>query len=208
MEPKLNQDLVSTIMLELPLKDVQSLILTDRLAASVDTNTFWKQKFQKNFTEVKPITNMWKYEYYKMYQSYITATKFVQMLELLISTTNQFEIFYIPNDLNLKTIDWLPPNIAKALNKSIVHDPLAFMVTFNITFKYFMVLHYKMDQYYSLTDSIEKLEFINIISQFLYYYPDIKFNKDIDNTLLYKDLINKPNLSIYEQKVLFIWQQI
>ena len=60
MEPKLNQDLISTIMLNLSLKDIQSLILTDKLAASVDTNTFWKQKFQKDFTDVKNISHDWK----------------------------------------------------------------------------------------------------------------------------------------------------
>lgn len=202
---ELNQDLITIIMLELPLEDVQSLILTDKLGASIDKNIFWKQKFIKDFNNVQVISNNWKNEYYKMYQALITATKFVQMLELLVMTKTIVD-FYIPMNINLKNIN-LPSNMKNALAKNIDHDPLQFGITFDM--KYFIFLDYDLNgQFIRFLEDIDKLKFINIISEFLYHNPTIKFNTDMGSTLLYKDLINKPNLSSYEQNILFIWNQI
>ena len=230
MEPKLNQDLIATIMLELPLKDVQSLILTDQLAASVDTNTFWRQKIIKDFNDINPMTNRWKDEYYKMYQSHMTATNFVKVLETDVKHKKcRIGEFYIPENINIKNIYWLSKNIRAAMDKeNIRYDDyynshaldkdydyegplLKSVVQINGDhFVYKLTIDYNVESnpmLYEKTDIYDRIEYINMISKFLYHYPNITF-KHGNDTLLYKDLINKPNLFMVEKCVLNLWKQI
>jgi hypothetical protein len=47
------EDILYTIMLELSFKDVMSYLVTNKLAASVDTNNFWLNKFKQDFKDVQ-----------------------------------------------------------------------------------------------------------------------------------------------------------
>lgn len=66
-----------------------------------------------------------KKEYYNMYQSQTTASIFVTVLEILkdkeVKNANcKIGSFYLPENIDIKTIYWLPPHIKQTISNSTI----------------------------------------------------------------------------------------
>jgi hypothetical protein len=211
------EDILYTIMLELSFKDVMSYLVTNKLAASVDTNNFWLNKFKQDFKDVQ-LSNIdnYKQEYHNMYKSVTTSTQFVTMLELIVN--NSYYIC-IPRNINIKNIYWLPKNITDILQTGNIIDdiePRCPSLYYSID-KYPNKLTYKSGfDYFTLNNctfhreinKYSRIEFIDIFANFLYYYPDIKLTDNVGNILLYKDLANNVGLTNREQCILKIYDNL
>jgi hypothetical protein len=217
------EDILYTIMLDLSFKDVTSYIVTNKLATSVDTNNFWRNKFNKDFQDVQ-INNIsnWKKEYYNMVQSINSATKLVNVLELSKFGCD-IHVFFVSKNINIKNIYWLPPNISNIIQiKNIKYDSfigslnyvgpvLFFNVINSIQFVYNLKFAYMLEcakTIYIEQSEFNRANFIDMITKFLYHYPDGKISNCNDDMMLYKDLVNKVILTNHETYIMNIYKTL
>lgn len=219
MNPLTNRDLIYSIMLELPVQEINALILTNKLSASIDTNFFWKNKLEKDFN-IQVKSKHYKKEYCDIVNSYKTAVNFVNIFKIVKYNCN-IDQFYIPEDINIKNIYWLPTKIKNILS-DVVYDDYYDTHDYNINYEYIgpilsyyninddyrMILDYNKPNnnlLYDISENLNKEEIIDSIAKFLYHYPNIKFRDWQNNELLYKDLKYKPDLSYIEKCILKLY---